>query len=90
MAIPVAWVVVVGLNRAYEGRFMGAGPAEFDRLLKAFLYLTALVAIGSYMTKTDVARGFVVVALPLALVLDLVGRYMRVSTCILSVGVAGQ
>ena len=76
VAIPVAWVVVVGLNRAYEGRFMGAGPAEFDRLLKAFLYLTALVAIGSYMTKTDVARGFVVVALPLALLLDLVGRYM--------------
>ncbi len=76
VAIPVAWVLVVGLNRAYEGRFIGAGPAEFDRLLKAFLYLTALVAIGSYMTKTDVARGFVVVALPLALVLDLIGRYV--------------
>jgi exopolysaccharide biosynthesis polyprenyl glycosylphosphotransferase len=72
---PVAWVAAVAMNRAYEGRYVGAGPAEFDRLFKAFLYLTALVAIGSYATHIDVARGFVVIALPLALVLDLVGRY---------------
>jgi exopolysaccharide biosynthesis polyprenyl glycosylphosphotransferase len=75
VAIPVAWVGVVWLNRAYEGRFIGAGPAEFDRLLKAFLYLTALVAIGSYLTRADIARGFVVLALPLALVIDLVARH---------------
>jgi exopolysaccharide biosynthesis polyprenyl glycosylphosphotransferase len=75
LAIPVAWVGVVWLNRAYEGRFIGAGPAEFDRLLKAFLYLTALVAIGSYLTRADIARGFVVLALPLALVIDLVARH---------------
>jgi exopolysaccharide biosynthesis polyprenyl glycosylphosphotransferase len=73
---PLAWVAVVALNRAYEGRYVGAGPAEFDRLFKAFLYLTALVAIGSYATHIDVARGFVVIALPLALVFDLVGRYV--------------
>jgi exopolysaccharide biosynthesis polyprenyl glycosylphosphotransferase len=73
--MPPAWVAVVAMNRAYEGRFVGAGPAEFDRLFKAFLYLTALVAIGSYASHVDIARGFVVVALPTALVLDLVGRY---------------
>lgn len=73
---PLAWVAVVAMNRAYEGRYVGAGPAEFDRLFKAFLYLTALVAIGSYATQIDVARGFVVIALPLALVFDLVGRYV--------------
>lgn len=75
VGIPLVWVCVVALNRAYEGRFVGAGAAEFDRLFKAFLYLTAVVAIGSYATHADIARGFVVVALPLALVLDLIGRY---------------
>jgi len=73
--MPPAWVAVVAMNRAYEGRFVGAGPAEFDRLFKAFLYLIALVAIGSYASHVDIARGFVVVALPMALLLDLVGRY---------------
>jgi exopolysaccharide biosynthesis polyprenyl glycosylphosphotransferase len=75
MLTPLAWVAVVAMNRAYEGRYIGAGPAEFDRLFKAFLYLTALVAIGSYATHVDIARGFLVIALPLALVFDLVGRY---------------
>jgi hypothetical protein len=74
--MPPAWVAVVAMNRGYEGRFVGAGPAEFDRLFKAFLYLIALVAIGSYASHVDIARGFVVVALPTALGLDLVGRYI--------------
>jgi exopolysaccharide biosynthesis polyprenyl glycosylphosphotransferase len=76
LLMPLAWVAVVAMNRAYEGRFVGAGPAEFDRLFKAFLYLIALVAIGSYASHVDVARGFVVVALPTALGLDLIGRYV--------------
>jgi exopolysaccharide biosynthesis polyprenyl glycosylphosphotransferase len=75
LLMPLAWVAVVAMNRAYEGRFVGAGPAEFDRLFKAFLYLTALVAFASYVSHTEIARGFVVVALPLALLFDLVGRY---------------
>jgi exopolysaccharide biosynthesis polyprenyl glycosylphosphotransferase len=75
VSIPLVWVAVVALNRAYEGRFVGVGAAEYDRLFKAFLYLTAIVAIGSYATHIEIARGFVVVALPAALVLDLVGRY---------------
>ena len=75
VSIPLVWVTVVALNRAYEGRFVGVGATEFDRLFKAFLYLTAAVAIGSYATHTEIARGFVVVALPVALGLDLVGRY---------------
>lgn len=73
--LPMAWVGVVAMNRAYEGRFVGAGPAEFDRLFKAFLYVMALFAFGSYATHAEIARGFVLVALPLTLGLDLVGRY---------------
>ena len=73
--MPVAWVCIVALNRAYEGRFIGAGQAEFDRIMRAFLHLTALVALATYASHVDIARGFVVVALPLALVLDMVGRY---------------
>ncbi len=57
------------------GGFIGAGQAEFDRIMRAFLHLTALVALGSYASHVDIARGFVVVALPLALVIDMVGRY---------------
>src|SRR6202000_466502 len=73
--LPLTWVAVVALNRAYEGRFVGAGQAEFERLFRAFLWVTALVAFGSYVTHSDLARGFVLFALPVTLALNLIGRY---------------
>jgi exopolysaccharide biosynthesis polyprenyl glycosylphosphotransferase len=75
LAFPFAWVAMVGLNRAYESRFMGVGAEEFQRVLSAFLYLTAAVAIVSYATKAQFAREFVGISLVVALALDLVGRY---------------
>ena len=74
-ALPLAWVAVVGFNRAYESRFVGAGSAEFERIFRAFLHLTALVAFVSFAIGTNLSRGFIVLALPFALCLDVIGRY---------------
>jgi exopolysaccharide biosynthesis polyprenyl glycosylphosphotransferase len=74
-ALPIAWVSLLALNRGYEGRFVGVGSAEFQRLFHAFLHLTALVAFTSFALRADLSRGFVLVALPLALALDLFSRY---------------
>ncbi|MGI8666437.1 MAG: sugar transferase [Jatrophihabitans sp.] len=73
--LPLAWVAVIALNHGYEARFVGVGAAEFQRIFHSFLHLTALVAFASFVTRAELARGFVLVALPLALCLDLVGRY---------------
>jgi exopolysaccharide biosynthesis polyprenyl glycosylphosphotransferase len=75
LALPLAWLVVVALNGAYEGRFLGVGQTEFERIFRAYLHLTVLVAVVSYATHVEVARGFVVMALPMTLGLDLMGRY---------------
>ncbi|GAA0940485.1 sugar transferase [Nonomuraea longicatena] len=75
VGLPLLWVCAVALNRAYESRMLGAGPEEFRRVVQCGLVLTAATAIGSYVTKTDVARGYVVLALPLTTLLTLVFRY---------------
>jgi exopolysaccharide biosynthesis polyprenyl glycosylphosphotransferase len=75
VSLPVAWVAAVGFSRAYEGRFVGVGSAEFERVFRAFIHLTVATVFISYLTQAPVARGYVVAALPLALSLDLVGRY---------------
>jgi exopolysaccharide biosynthesis polyprenyl glycosylphosphotransferase len=75
LALPFFWVGAVALARAYEGRFLGSGSEEFQRVFRAFVGLTATVAFASYATKAEVARGYVVLALPLAAALSLVGRY---------------
>ena len=75
VALPFAWVFSLALARAYEPRIVGVGSDEFRRVLQAGFTLTATVAIAAYATKTDVARGYVVMALPLATTLNLAGRY---------------
>ncbi|WP_432492088.1 sugar transferase [Kineococcus gypseus] len=73
--MPVIWVVAMGAFRTYEPRFLGVGSEEFHRVLSAALAVVALVGTSSWAFGLDVARGFVVVALPLAAVLTLVCRY---------------
>ncbi|QYC45061.1 UDP-glucose:undecaprenyl-phosphate glucose-1-phosphate transferase [Nonomuraea coxensis DSM 45129] len=75
LALPIVWTLAVALHRAYEPRMIGVGSEEFRRVLQSGLALTAGTAIGSYATKTDIARGYVVLALPLVTLLSLVFRY---------------
>ncbi|MBO3750776.1 sugar transferase [Streptosporangiaceae bacterium NEAU-GS5] len=73
--LPALWVAVVGLNRAYEPRMIGEGSEEFRRIAWSGFTLTAAVAMAAYVTHTDIARGYVVLALPLMTALTLFGRY---------------
>ncbi|HYT09959.1 MAG TPA: sugar transferase [Mycobacteriales bacterium] len=75
MALPVLWVVALGLAGAYETPVLGLGSEEFQRVTRAFVALTAAVGFFSYATKAEVARGYVVLALPLALAFCLLARY---------------
>ncbi|MFF0271251.1 sugar transferase [Kribbella sp. NPDC004536] len=73
--LPVAWVAVVALSKGYDPRFFGAGPDEFRSLLRAGVGLTAAVAMTSYVTKAEIARGFVVLAIPVMVIAALLLRY---------------
>jgi exopolysaccharide biosynthesis polyprenyl glycosylphosphotransferase len=73
--LPLAWVAAVGLARAYEARFLFVGSDEYHRVLLAGLALTSLVAVVSYAFHIDLARGYVLVALPAATLADLAVRY---------------
>ena len=74
-ALPIAWITFVALARGYEARIIGAGADEFRRIINAGIALTAAVAIVSYATTANVARGYVVIAMPCVVALDMVARY---------------
>jgi exopolysaccharide biosynthesis polyprenyl glycosylphosphotransferase len=76
LGLPILWMLAAALSGAYDARFIGVGSEEFRRVLNAAVSLTAAVAITAYATKTQVARGYVVIALPTAAVLDLTARYL--------------
>jgi FlaA1/EpsC-like NDP-sugar epimerase len=74
-ALPVVWLAAIALAGGYDSRFIGVGSDEFRRVLSAAVSLTAGVAILSYASTHDFARGYVVIALPCAAAFDLAARY---------------
>jgi exopolysaccharide biosynthesis polyprenyl glycosylphosphotransferase len=64
LLLPVGWIGAVLVARAYEARFLFVGPDEYQRILLAGISVIAGVAIVSYAADLQIARGYVVVALP--------------------------
>ncbi len=74
VVLPIVWVLAMFLGRAYESRFLGSGSEEFRRVLNAAAHLTAVVAVLSYATKAELARAYVLIAFPAAILLTVLGR----------------
>jgi len=75
VTLPFLWLGSVAVAGGYDPRFIGVGSDEFRKILNAAVSLTAGVAIISYVGKLELARGYIVVALPCTAALDLAARY---------------
>jgi exopolysaccharide biosynthesis polyprenyl glycosylphosphotransferase len=76
VALPFVWIALSMMNRAYDRRFVGVGTTEFGRIWRTFLHVVVVTALLSYGAHLELARGYVVVALPLALLLTWTGRFV--------------
>lgn len=74
--VPMVWLSSMVVFRTYETRFLGLGSDEFDRVVRGATSSGAAIATLSWAFKLDIARGFVVVALPAATVATLISRYL--------------
>lgn len=75
LLFPLAWIAVLALNRAHEGRHLFVGTDEYARVVRSGLGLTATLAIFSFAFDLRLARGYVLIAVPLATALGLAARY---------------
>jgi exopolysaccharide biosynthesis polyprenyl glycosylphosphotransferase len=76
VGFPLVWVLTLAISRAYEGRFLFAGNDEYQRVFRGALGLIATVAIWAYAVNTQFSRRYVIVAVPVALLLTIVCRYV--------------
>ncbi len=74
--LPAIWIAAVALARGYDARLIGIGADEFRRVVNAGLGLGVMVAIGSYVARAELSRGYMFVALPAVITLDVAGRYL--------------
>jgi exopolysaccharide biosynthesis polyprenyl glycosylphosphotransferase len=74
--LPLVLITALLLSRAYERRFLFVGTDEYQRVLRAGIAMTATTAILSYALDVGLARGYVVLALPLATGVSLALRFV--------------
>ncbi|MFD2092793.1 sugar transferase [Blastococcus deserti] len=77
LLLPLIWVGSMLVARSYEQRFLWVGAEEFRRVFFAAMMLLATLGTVSWAFRLEVARGFVVIAVPLAASLTLVHRYTQ-------------
>ncbi|MCU7726397.1 sugar transferase [Actinoplanes sp. KI2] len=75
LLFPLAWMAVLAINRAYEARHLFVGTDEYARVFRSGLGLTATLAVFSFALDLRLARGYVIIALPMATLLDVGVRY---------------
>jgi exopolysaccharide biosynthesis polyprenyl glycosylphosphotransferase len=76
VAFPLVWVGFLFLGHAYEERFLFVGNDEYRKVINAGVALIATVAFLSYSADLEVARGYVVLVIPLVMALDLTARFL--------------
>ncbi|NIL56452.1 sugar transferase [Salinispora arenicola] len=74
--LPLGWVAILWFNGSYDRRYLGLGPDEFKRVLRAGVAVCATVSFLAFATKTDLSRYTVGTALLLALLLILLVRIL--------------
>lgn len=72
----ILWMTALRINGVWDRRILGAGPSEYKRIMQASFYLFGFLAIFAYLTRTDVARSYLAMALPLGLSGLIAGRWI--------------
>ncbi|WP_309081087.1 sugar transferase [Zhihengliuella sp.] len=71
----LAWIAALKIWNSRDIKILGAGSEEYKRVCASSLALFGAIAILSYALRIETARGYVGVALPLGLLLLLLGRW---------------
>lgn len=76
ITLPLAWMVALTLNRAYEQRHLFVGNDEYARVFRSGVGLAATLTVVSFAFDFRLARGYVIIALPLLIVAGVAMRYL--------------
>ncbi|MCG7580081.1 sugar transferase [Mycolicibacterium sp. OfavD-34-C] len=75
LAIGASWVLALAINRSRSTRVIGSGAEEYRRVWLATLAVFGGAAIFSMLFKLEIARGYLMIALPAGIVFLTLGRW---------------
>ena len=75
VSLVVAWMLVLTLSGSRDTRILGTDSTEYRRVVNSTLLLFGAIGVFAAMTRIDVARGYLITAFPLGLLLLVVSRW---------------
>jgi exopolysaccharide biosynthesis polyprenyl glycosylphosphotransferase len=72
----VLWMCALSWSDSRSPRVMGSGSSEYLRVVDASIRLFGAIAIIAFLTRVDVARGFLLLSLPIGVVVLLWTRWL--------------
>lgn len=72
----IAWMLALSWSDSRSVRVLGSGPNEYLRVVDASVRLFGAVAIIAFLTQVDVARGFLLISLPVGVLVLLFTRWL--------------
>jgi exopolysaccharide biosynthesis polyprenyl glycosylphosphotransferase len=76
IAIAVGWLLALWINHSRSERIIGSGAEEYRRVWIATISTFGVVAITSMLVKLEIARGYLMIALPIGAALLLGSRWV--------------
>lgn len=76
IVIALSWLAALAIYRTRSPRIIGSGAEEYRRVWLSTLSVFGAVAIVSMLFKLDIARGYLMIALPLGVVSLIFGRWL--------------
>lgn len=74
--IVLVWAWALSLSNSRDYRVIGSGLDEYKRVFDASLKLFGVIAIIAFLTRIDVARGYLLIAFPLGLAVLWLTRWL--------------
>ncbi|WP_306457529.1 sugar transferase [Microbacterium sp. AK009] len=72
----IAWMIALNLIDSRNYRITGHGMTEYVRVADASLRLFGAIAILAFLTRIDVARGYLLISLPLGILMLVATRWL--------------
>ncbi|KAA9084150.1 sugar transferase [Microbacterium radiodurans] len=72
----VAWMWTLSLADTRDHRIIGVGSDEYARIARSSLFLFGVIAIIAFLTQIEIARGFLIISLPMGIALLLFSRWL--------------
>jgi exopolysaccharide biosynthesis polyprenyl glycosylphosphotransferase len=70
------WLATLGLQQSWDFSIVGAGSEEYRRVVTATAWVFGMIAAAGLIFQAQMARGYLVIALPAGLVLLVLGRHL--------------